>query len=283
MFNFSDLIAKQLRAFEGSRLLFLETAIDSASISNSISKSVSLIADRLADVGASLSLSITEAFDGMQPWLAKASGIMFRNGWWIVHCLPLTFYREIVEQEDAVTPQELTRVVLEYLNRNRGQRIAEVVKHWEVNAFQQRAAIFQDALWAHKRKKYTLTVPVLVFQVEGIIREFIKTSDNNFTAWRFETVRKKFKEKFDRLSSIPEGRKITYDDVSAIENYYNLEMLERLYSDYDPRDHADPDDVNRNAIGHGLWMNYATIESSTRLFLFLDMLHSMLRQLEHRD
>ena len=53
-----------------------------------------------------------------------------------------------------------------------------------------------------------------------------------FSAWRFETIRKRFSDKFQRLSSLPEGRAITFADAQAIENYYNIEILERLYTEY---------------------------------------------------
>lgn len=53
-----------------------------------------------------------------------------------------------------------------------------------------------------------------------------------------------------------------------------------LYATYAPESHQEPDGLLRHAVAHGLWLNYGKVELSTRLFLLLDMLHSMLRQLE---
>jgi hypothetical protein len=225
---------------------------------------------------------IEEAIDRFNPMLAKASAVMARHGWWLVRQLPLSFYSDVANHDEEVTREVITNYILAYFSQNQWERLAKMVDGWNFNGFSSRREHFQDALEVHRQGRYTMTVPGLVFQVEGIVREFILTTDN-FTHHRFEPVRRIFQEKFDQLNAIPQDRKITYEDVELIENYHNLAVLGRLYDTYRPEEGQAPETVNRHAIGHGLWTGYNTVEASTYLFLILDMLHAMMKQLARDD
>lgn len=248
------------------------------SFSNQLAQmaSISLVTAQTRDAISKLA----EEFEKLYPHLAKASQVMFDRGWWIVRCMPLMFYVNLVEREDEVTAEGLTQVIIKYANKNKCEILAKTIAKWHTPAFAERTAIFEQALWAHKRKKYALTVPALIIQVEGVIRQFVKEEDGGFTDRRFDTVRKRFEDKFKQLSDVPHGQKVSYRDVEAIMNYYNLAFLKKLYDRYDPSQHTEPVDVNRHALSHGLWLTYSTVEMSTKLFLVLDTLHAMLKQVK---
>ncbi|HKQ06821.1 MAG TPA: hypothetical protein VJ464_16925 [Blastocatellia bacterium] len=291
-----DEAVKQLRKAEDSRLRFLKDLLRNAGtlMEGAISRAAQAgnwIDKALAEGGAidraaAKAQSIVEGLqraiktiNEMKAEMAKSSEVMYKHGWWVINDLPMSFYRVIIAHEGNLTAHDLTQYIVGHFNSNECQELANIVQGWDASGFSERKKIFEDALWAHKEGKYTLTVPTLIIQIEGIIREFIKTEDAGFTAWRFETVKKRFTDKFVTLDTIPAADQISLDDVQAIANYHNLAMLERIYVDYNPSNHAEPGDVNRHAVSHGLWLTYSTVEASTRLILLLDMLHSMLKQL----
>ncbi|MFY9823910.1 MAG: hypothetical protein WAM82_21200 [Thermoanaerobaculia bacterium] len=218
------------------------------------------------------------SFKKLNPILAQASVIMTENGWWIVRFFSIDFYRELIKAKDSITPEALTNYITRQANLRRCEQLENIVESWKVDAFQRRKENFSQALWVHRRKKYCVTVPALILHIEGIIREFV-ANDDGFTAWRFESVLNSFKRKFAKIEAAPPRKEIEFNEVNALVNYHNLKTLEKLYSIYDPGSHIDPDDLNRHAVSHGLWLHYSTVEISTKLFLLLDMLHSMLHQL----
>jgi len=226
---------------------------------------------------------VFDSFKKLNPVIAQASVIMANNGWWVVRFLPIAFYSKLINVEHEITPGELTGFITNYANRKRCEQLTKMVSTWDVDIFRSRKEIFEQALWAHARKKYAVTVPALIVQVEGIIREFVASYDGGFTSWRLEPIMNRFKQKFAQIESAPQKQEMDFAEVEALMNYHNLKTLEKLYAAYDPRSHTDPSDVNRNAVSHGLWLSYSTKETSTKLFLLLDMLHSMLHQLKERS
>lgn len=209
---------------------------------------------------------------------AQASEIMAQNGWWIVGFLPMPFYVELIRIRDRVTFDEITEYITHYANDKKCAELTSIVNTWESHIFEDREEIFKQALWAHYRKKYAVTVPALIVQFEGIVRDFIEIHDGK-TKWRFENVLPLFNQKFAQIEAAPEKQEMEWGEIEALMNYHNLKSLKKLYEGHAPNSHAAPSDVNRHAVGHGLWLGYATEEISTKCFLLLDMLHSMLRQL----
>lgn len=306
MFDFSEMFRNQLRAIEEGNRRLLNSAFDLSQHANRITEAsrpgidielpkvepIKIEPARIelprfdfssfvASVIDEAIKPIRESLDNLSTTMAKAAVVMFKNGWWLIHSLPIAFYSQVAANGDKVTREELTTKIVSLFNEDKCRHLAALVNGWHLGPFGnvQRGKIFQDALEGHILGKYTMTVPAIIDQVEGIIREFVRATDNNFTAWKFDRVRVRFRDRFIRISQIPEGRPLTFDELRAVQNYYNLAILEKLYGDYDPRQHKDPEMVNRNALDHGLWLNYHTIEASTWLFLLFDMLHSMLEQL----
>ena len=78
----------------------------------------------------------------------------------------------------------------------------------------------------------------------------------------------------------PEAQRgVREQDIQALINYHNLAFLESLYAHYNPTNRMEPVALNRHALAHGLWLTYASEEASTRSFLFLDMVHSLVDEL----
>lgn len=214
--------------------------------------------------------------------MAKVTPIMYKHGWWVIGRLPEAAYEYILENQDALTLADLGAVINQHFSQDNCKTLEETVEAWNAAPFLPRRAIFGAALWAHRQKKYLLSVPTLTVQVEGVIRSFV-SANKKFTHRRFQKVLNEFKKSFAVLSDIPTDRPASLKEVIAIINYYNLRALEALYDAYAPERHQDPVSIRRHAIAHGLWTNYDSEEFSLKLFLQLDMLHSMLVQLTHQE
>ncbi len=222
---------------------------------------------------------IEEAIKRFNLILAKASSIMARHGWWIIRQFSIGYYKDVANRDENVTREALNNDILSWFRRNEWEPLTKMVNGWTLNGFSTRIRHFQDALEVHKQGRYTMSVPGLVIHIEGIIREFIQATED-FTDSNFWSIRNRFCEKFKRVTDLPEDHEPDVDDVQALENYYNLRVIESLYQNYRPEQHQAPDGISRHAIGHGLWIDYDTEEGSLYLFLLLDMVHAMLEQLE---
>lgn len=249
------------------------------SMNSSISWDISRFGQSLAESMVKLTINWAEMFDELNPYMAKAAVLFAKHGWWIVDALPVSIYVKLVKREDTITEPTLTDLIVRFANRNKGQDLVEMVEGWNVTAFKRREVIFRDALWAHKRKKYTLTVPALIPHLEGIVREVVGSSKRARNG--FKVVQNKFRNRFKQASSAPLGHRVTYDEVRALENFYNLGALEQIYRRFTPVPAAKLA-LNRHGIAHGLWLDYGSIQASTKILLLFDMLHSMLQQLERK-
>ncbi|HNP70827.1 MAG TPA: hypothetical protein PKK15_06960 [Kouleothrix sp.] len=250
--------------------------MDINATANAAFRAVTLNAANLADSIKSSNATLKK----INPTIAKASVVLSKNGWWIVGTIPISFYYKIIEMEEQISSEDITRIIVEYINLDNHKRLNDIVHRWNVEPFRRRREIFDQALWAHTNEKYALTTPTLIIHVEGIIREFVEAHDK-FTSWRTDRVLAKFKERFTQIQGSEEKPEIEFEELEAILNYYNLKALNKLYSDHSPERHTEPDDINRNAISHGRWTSYANLEISTKMFLLIDMLHSMIHQLQN--
>ncbi|MBM4242062.1 MAG: hypothetical protein FJ150_10475 [Euryarchaeota archaeon] len=199
---------------------------------------------------------------------------MCDNGWWFILSLPDDFFHvELQGLEDRITPKLLTKKIVEYFNKDECKELEDILNSWELESFSNNKKIFQDALWAHKESKYTLTVPTLTIQVEGVIRSYLDyISEHSIHPYK-EALKKRYEE------SISENR-----GLESFIQKKNLEFLEKklenFYQSFEPSKPKNFDDLYRHPLFHGQYLNYHSIEISTKLFLFLDMLYWILDDLE---
>lgn len=234
----------------------------------------------VSDLGA-VAQAAREVHENYLYWtriLAKSAEICSQNDWWVVPCMPLSFYARIVRYEGQITSELLTRVIVDYMNRDDAAALASLIPTWAHAPFKARRGIFEDALWAHQQGKYTLSVPTLIVHVEGVLREVLDTH-LGLSKERFGALRKDLKQKITQKDALPRDHLPTDQDIQALINYHNLAFLESLYAHYNPTNRMEPVALNRHALAHGLWLTYASEEASTRSFLFLDMVHSLVDEL----
>ncbi|AUB54909.1 hypothetical protein BK007_01990 [Methanobacterium subterraneum] len=210
--------------------------------------------------------------------LEKSAEIMFENGWWLIPSMPFPFYTQLIELKD-INQKDLTDYLVKYHNEKDCIELDNLIISWKLDEFNEKKEIFEDALWAHKKSKFTLTVPTLTVQVEGVLRNYF---DPEFKP-QIDGYRKKLKKKYTQTMK-NKNEKLSYVDI--FDNFTKMQNIKFLKNGIDtftesfwgenPRDF---DDIHRNALLHGQCKNY-TREMSTKLFLFLDMIHYILNDLE---
>jgi len=142
-----------------------------------MTESLSLVGKRIAaDFAAmnlsALNLSSLGVFDKLAKLLEyhKDSAEAFKSAGWSI---APSMNRELKEKVVLLHQQNKTRyvsqVVLGYYHRNNFERLKNTVATWETNPlFSSRMHIFKAALEAHCNGTYTLSVPALLAQIEGI-------------------------------------------------------------------------------------------------------------------
>lgn len=105
-------------------------------------------------------------------WLSN-----LRPGGWSevpLSSMNLPEYSDLVERlmdkPDKEVKRELDAAIPKYFRRDNYAPLSEMVEGWQEH-FRVRYHVFEDALWAHERGRYTLSIPSLATQVEGIVRD----------------------------------------------------------------------------------------------------------------
>lgn len=256
-------------------------------LENNLKQATSLITESMPDISSEIDKALQplkDTLDKISPELIiqnleKSSDIMFNNGWWLIPTMPFPFYTQLVKVED-LNKKDMTEYLVKYHNKNDCGELDNLVKRWELDEFKDLKEIFEDALWAHKKSKFTLSIPALTIQVEATLRMYF----NDKLGWNIKSYKKNLKNQYEQTMKNKNGN-LSYGDIfdnfTKIQNIKFLdERIEKSFAGrIDPAPPRDFDELHRNPLLHGQYKNY-TIEMSTKLFLFLDMIHYILNDLE---
>jgi hypothetical protein len=230
-----------------------------------------------------------QALDNFPVWLVLCSVTFSRGGWSEVPLgnMDLGEFSKLVEQlqdkPDKEVRRELDRAILGYFRRDDHAPLSNMVGEWQEH-FEDRHHIFEDALWAHKQSRYTLSIHTLAAQVEGIIRDLTKEDGRKPRAWldRFNDA---FGFRYDPKNPPPpptvEEVVSEYINLPIDERYKKAEELRRNFTLlrinelYDHGEFSDPEfssSVRRHAILHGVFKNFGELQS-LRFFFVLSLLH----------
>lgn len=139
--------------------------------------------------------------------------------------------------------------------------------------------IFENALDAHKHSKWTLSIPALLPQIEGIAIDILRERGLDFSR-KSLVIKKSAKRKTAQTLASQVFSLLPIDSFSLSEMvaiYTLLHYLEgQLYgwTDFlgEANQSEEQDSLNRHAILHGVQINYASQENSLKCFLVLDAL-----------
>ncbi len=205
--------------------------------------------------------------------------VFTQAGFWITPSMPIAILLEIkgLGEQGTLSPCTVKQLILERYREHNCALLRNMVDEWHENPlFTPRMRIFQDALEAHIAGKYTLSVPSLLPQAEGIAARVAGRLPGKDSKALFETVGEKMP---DFLSHLMKEALLSYITDTAY-SYVNFgefaEWLER-------RGVSEKEILHRHAILHGVQTGYDSEENSLRAFLLLDALSSLKPVLPERS
>ncbi len=151
-----------------------------------------------------------------------------------------------------------------------------------VNVFPKCSSIIQDAYNAHKQKLYTLSIPTMLTQIEGISREILGVSIYSKSRDKNEPVAKQRLEKLFKENNIDKDK----EGLSYAIDYYPLEVLQSLIIKIDDIDIKYENNeiystFNRHKVIHGFDTEYNNKTNSNKCIAMLGYLYNLKKSLEY--
>lgn len=198
--------------------------------------------------------------------LKKKAKTMLQFGWWFIGSLPIDKINYIYRNRETLLQEDVDKIVCDYYKDNDYKELEEIIREWYgLEYFCKWGSKIDDAFYAHKLGKYSLSVPVWAFMLEGIIRDFMKDT-YGVSAYNFSPLYDNFKEKAKKLDSI-------------IVNYA-FTCIDSFYIRFNPAEPDEVQDFSRHKIFHGQALNYDNEINSLKLILYLDELFYMILSLK---
>jgi len=185
--------------------------------------------------------------------------------WPIAPSMPPALRQRVVELYNRGEKAHISQVILGYYRGAHHKYLIQAVNDWHKNRlFEPRMHILADALSAHCEGRYTLSVPALMAQIDGLLIDYVFV---NGLAAQFG----KIKEVYEAAIGDPlEYDLATYIFVNTLKyqlqtNTYAFVPFEAELQKSDQRRKT-----NRHTVLHGVTSSYDRPIHSLRAFLLLD-------------
>jgi len=200
---------------------------------------------------------------------------MLKSGWWLTSSLmdlPANWVSRAVYNYQKGSKVAITNLFRKIYQRENCKNLESVVIHWRKNKlFSPWQSHITDALNAHKNKKYTLSVPVLLLVAEGIATDFCKKSDVHKRSDRSnggEKIKKAVRQKYTQFSHLLPSNLYLLEsaiNTTIYQDTNHIKIKKRLRINI----------LNRRAVLHGLKKNYGTMKISLQALILLDVLSEL--------
>lgn len=198
--------------------------------------------------------------------LKKKAKTMLQFGWWFIGSLPIEQINYIHRNRETLLQEDVDKIVCDYYKASDYKELEGIIREWdELEYFCKWGSKIDDAFYAHKSGKYSLSVPVWAFMLEGIIRDFLRDA-YGISEKRFSFLYNNFKEKAKELDNF-------------IVNYA-FNCIDSFYVRFNPEEPDEVQDFSRHKIFHGQALNYDNEINSLKLILYLDELFYMISSLK---
>jgi hypothetical protein len=206
--------------------------------------------------------------------------LLLQANLWLSPSLSISLLYKLkkMAERGEIVPEIVKQTFVEHYEVGEWAVLKSMVSSWQDNPyFSNRMPILYDALKAHIDGKYTLVVPTLLAQIEGVLSSILETPAGSTTGMVKTAIEERQTEYLSAASKdilikfaiSPAG----YGGVKG--EYFTPEKFpEWLESKGLAEDQA----LNRHAILHGVQLNYGSKENSLRAFLLLDVLYWMRRE-----
>lgn len=150
------------------------------------------------------------------------------------------------------------------------QRINKTLEFWRTHSnssIKNRCPILEEAIYAHQKGKFFLSVSTLIPQVEGIMRDIIENNGRkaDFGGMSDTEIRRAILSLRDAWITAQSGS----EHLILLDNI--CQMISNLY--IDDRDIPSHDELYRHGICHGRLINFGNIKNSLKLILIIDRLN----------
>jgi vacuolar-type H+-ATPase subunit E/Vma4 len=198
--------------------------------------------------------------------LKKKAKTMLQFGWWFIGSLPIEKINYIHRNRETLLQEDVDKMICDYYKASDYKELEGIIREWdELEYFCKWGSKIDDAFYAHKSGKYSLSVPVWAFMLEGIIRDFLRDA-YGISEKRFSFLYNNFKEKAKELDNF-------------IVNYA-FNCIDSFYVRFNPEEPDEVQDFSRHKIFHGQALNYDNEINSLKLILYLDELFYMISSLK---
>lgn len=201
---------------------------------------------------------LTKFFDRLDARQRQAAVILAQKGWWLSPGFPIRLFSLVIEMKENGQSRQINRLICDYYTQ---RRLSRLLTNWMAEPlFKRRGRLLREALRAHKQKKWVLSIPVLLAQIEGVLRDY---------AEQRKMPRKKSVIKLAKLL------KAKTPDASLVGDTWIVQLEAIFTGRYETTENKVPG-LRRNAILHGREVHYGSELRSLQLFLQLDTIHWLL-------
>jgi hypothetical protein len=201
---------------------------------------------------------------------ADAAKAFKEAGWPIAPSMPKQLKGRVVALYKQGKARYASQTIIGYYRRDNHCNLVSTVEGWQDHPlFATRMHIIRDALKAHCGGRYTLSIPALLPQVEGILNDYVRT--NNLSA------------KFGKIAEVYKAviGDVDKHDLStwAIANtlLYQLQSNTYVYTSFESEltKSVRSRKTTRHTVLHGVAVNYDKPANSLKVFLVLDALTAL--------
>jgi len=185
--------------------------------------------------------------------------------WPIAPSMSMELRRRVVELHSQGKAGYATQAINGYYRKNNHANLIATVGSWKKHPlFSPRMHIIEDALWAHTEGRYTLSVPALIPQIEGILSEYVTRHGAQVQLGKPNQV-------YQVAIGDPEAHSWDVWPVVAC-LLYHLENNTYAYADFEDeiKRAARRRKITRHTLMHGIAIGYDKHMHSLRAILLLD-------------
>lgn len=177
-----------------------------------------------------------------------------REGWIIVKVRKLSLNQYVnIGLLARTEPKDLSRYLCDIVNEK--EVLDSAYAEWIKNKyFQKREIFWEKGLKAHYDQEYLIAVLLMLPHIEGILKEFFKDF-----GYHIEGVQR----------AIGMIKRLEVDDEIETDVKYSAKVLDKGFISLDKQSDKFP---HRNAIFHGVDLDFGTEENSAKIIYFLDFL-----------
>lgn len=191
-------------------------------------------------------------------------------GWPIAPSMPSELIEHVVALHKQRQTRHISRAIIGYYQRDSHRCLREAVRSWEsIPLFAPRMHILNDALKAHCSGLYTLSVPALIPQIEGVLNDYVLA---NRLAARLGKIQQVYE------AAIGDADQYGLSEwVIACTLLHQLQTNTYVFTDFkaELKRSVKVRHVTRHTVLHGVALRYDRTIHSLRAFLLLDALSAL--------